>query len=233
MGPVQAAQWAQQPFPAQAQTLAFPVQGPLQVAQVLPGGQPVIWSQANIFPATQQQWAAMAAYMPAQAVGVGGHAIPTAMLQGLVPITTMCPQACDLSAPSSAITSPQHTADPALLQRQLSLGKEGLGMDLDAGEGPSTSGAGVVSAAVSRCGTPGLMSVPDTLACSQLLPPSAALTQEEEGSCSDLDLSRMTLSPGTSTSPSTESRKYALAPNKFSPNHNESLSLKNKKQLKT
>uniref|UniRef100_A0A665V164 DAB adaptor protein 1b n=1 Tax=Echeneis naucrates TaxID=173247 RepID=A0A665V164_ECHNA len=142
MGPVQAAQWAQQPFPAQAQTLAFPVQGPLQVAQVLPSGQPVIWSQANIFPAAQQQWAAMAAYMPAQTVGVGGHAIPAAMLQGLVPITTMCPQACDLSAPSSAITSPQHTADPTLLQRQLSLGKEGLSVDSDAGEGPSTSGAG-------------------------------------------------------------------------------------------
>ncbi|XP_031710750.1 complement component C8 beta chain-like [Anarrhichthys ocellatus] len=212
MGPVQAAQWAQQPFSAQAQTLAFPVQGPLQVAQVLPGGQPVIWSQANIFPATQQQWAAMAAYMPAQTVGVGGHAIPAAMLQGLVPITTMCPQACDMSAPSSAITSPQHTADPALLQRQLSLGKEGLGLDSDAGEGPSTSGAGaagvgsgIASAGVSRCGTPGLMSVPDTLVCSQLLPPSAAATQEEEGSCSDLDLSRMTMSPGTSTSPSTES----------------------------
>ncbi|XP_063317494.1 DAB adaptor protein 1b isoform X2 [Pelmatolapia mariae] len=209
MGPVQAAQWAQQPFPAQAQTLAFPVQAPLQVAQVLPSGQPVIWSQANIFPATQQQWAAMAAYMPAQTVGVGGHAIPAAMLQGLVPITTMCPQACDLSAPSSAITSPQHTADPTLLQKQLSLGKEGF--DSDAGEGPSTSGAavsvepGAVSAGVSRCGTPGLMSVPDTLACSQLLPPPAAATQEEEGSCSDLDLSRMTLSPGTSTSPSTES----------------------------
>lgn len=216
MGPVQAAQWAQQPFPAQAQTLAFPVQGPLQVAQVLPGGQPLIWSQANIFPATQQQWAAMAAYMPTQTVGVGGHAIPAAMLQGLVPITTMCPQACDLSAPSSAITSPQHTADPALLQRQLSLGKDGLGLDSEAGEGPSMVGAvvapagigsGVVSAATSRCGTPGLIGVPDTLVCTQLLPPAAAVSQEEEGSCSDLDLSRMTLSPGTSTSPSTESRK--------------------------
>lgn len=209
MGPVQAAQWAQQPFPGQAQTLAFPVQGPLQVAQVLPGGQPIILSQANIFPTTQQQWAAMAAYMPAQTVGVGGHGIPAAMLQGLVPITTMCPQACDLSAPSSAITSPHHMADPALLQRQLSLGKEGLGVDLDAGEGPSTSGAGpgVVSGGASRCGTPGLMSAPDTLVCSQLLPPQAAANQEEEGSCSDLDLSRMTLSPGTSTSPSTESRK--------------------------
>lgn len=216
MGPVQAAQWAQQPYPAQAQTLAFPVQGPLQVAQVLPGGQPVIWSQANIFPATQQQWAAMAAYMPAQTVGVGGHAIPAAMLQGLVPITTMCPQACDLSAPSSAITSPQHTVDPTLLQRQLSLDKDGLGLDSDAGEGPSSLGAGAVgagpgagSAAVSRCGTPGPMSIPDTLTCSQLLTPSGAVTQEEEGSCSDLDLSRMTLSPGTSTSPSTESREYS------------------------
>lgn len=213
MGPVQAAQWAQQPFPTQAQTLAFPVQGPLQVAQVLPGGQPVIWSQANIFPATQQQWAAMAAYMPAQTVGVGGHAIPAAMLQGLVPITTVCPQACDLSAPSSAITSPQHAADPALLlQRQLSLGKEGLCLDSDAGEGPSMVAMGLAcvgpgATAASRCGTPGLMSAPDTLVCSQLLPPSAAAAQEEEGSCSDLDLSRMTLSPGTSTSPSTESRE--------------------------
>nr|XP_020474029.1 disabled homolog 1-like isoform X3 [Monopterus albus] len=212
MGPVQAAQWAQQPFSAQAQTLAFPVQGSLQVAQVLPGGQPVIWSQANIFPATQQQWAAMAAYMPAQTVGVGGHAIPAAMLQGLVPITTMCPQACDVSAPSSAITSPQHVADLTLLQSQLSQVKEGLSVDSDTGEGPSTSGAGatgvgpgIVSAALSTCETPGLMGVPDTLACSQLLPPSGAVNQEEEGSCSDLDLSRMTLSPGTSTSPSTES----------------------------
>ncbi|KAM9718653.1 DAB adaptor protein 1b isoform 5-T6 [Menidia menidia] len=210
MGPVQAAQWAQQPFSAQAQTLAFPVQGPLQVAQVLPGGQPVIWGQANIFPATQQQWAAMAAYMPAQTVGVGGHAIPAAVLQGLVPITAVCPQGCELSAPSSAITSPQHAADPALLQRQLSLGREGpSGADPDAGEGPSASGgaAGGASAAASRCGTPGLVSVPDTLACGQLPPPQATATtaaaQEEEGS--DLDLSRMTLSPGTSTSPSTES----------------------------
>lgn len=215
MGPVQAAQWAQQPFPPQAQTLAFPVQGPLQVAQVLPGGQPLIWSQANIFPATQQQWAAMAAYMPAQTVGVGGHAIPAAMLQGLVPITTVCPQACDLSAPSSAITSPQHAADPALLlQRQLSLGKEGLGAEADAGEGPSMAGVGVAcagpvatSAAASRCGTPGLVGAHDTLACNQLPPPSPAVAPEEEGSCSDLDLSRMTLSPGTSTSPSTESRE--------------------------
>ncbi|XP_020795082.1 DAB adaptor protein 1b [Boleophthalmus pectinirostris] len=206
MGPVQAAQWAQQGFAGQAQTLAFPVQGPLQVAQVLPSGQPLIWSQANIFPATQQQWAAMAAYMPASTVGVGGHAIPAAMLQGLVPITAVCPQACELSAPSSAITSPQHSTDPALIQRHMSLRD-----DSDAGEGPSSlvlTSVGVTSATVSRCGTPGPMSAPDTLVCTQMLSATSPLgntAQEEDGCCSDLDLSRMTLSPGTSTSPSTES----------------------------
>ncbi|XP_038820281.1 disabled homolog 1-like [Salvelinus namaycush] len=232
MGPVQAAQWAQQgPFAGQAQTLAFGVQGPLQVTQVLPGGQPVIWSQANIFPATQQQWAAMAAYMPAQAVGVGGHHIPM-----MVPITTVCPSPQgpygDLSStPSSAIASPQHqTIDPVLIQQQHSIGG-----DSDAGEGPSSlglvmvgsrcgtprpmsptsMGLGAVSRCetpvglvmMARCETPGLVNVPpDTLVCSQLgLGSSSAATQEEEGSCSDLDLSRMTLSPGTSTSPSTDS----------------------------
>lgn len=249
MGPVQAAQWAQQgPFAGQAQTLAFGVQGPLQVTQVLPGGQPVIWSQANIFPATQQQWAAMAAYMPAQAMGVGGHHLPM-----MVPITTVCPGPqglhCDLSStPSSAITSPQHQAmDPALLQQLQQ--QHSLSGDSDAGEGPSSLGLVMVG---SRCGTPGPMSPtsmglgavgrcetpvslvmmarcetpgpgpvnvpPDTLVCSQLCLGSPAvmsplaLTQEEEGSCSDLDLSRMTLSPGTSTSPSTDSGKLSLLP---------------------
>ncbi|XP_031666049.1 disabled homolog 1-like isoform X2 [Oncorhynchus kisutch] len=242
MGPVQAAQWAQQgSFSGQAQTLAFGVQGPLQVTQVLPGGQPVIWSQANIFPATQQQWAAMAAYMPAQAVGVGGHHLPM-----MVPITTVCPGPQGLhydlsSTPSSAITSPQHQAmDPALLQQLQQ--QHSLSGDSDAGEGPSSLGLVMVG---SRCGTPGPMSPtsmglgavgrcetpvslvmmarcetpgpgpvnvpPDTLVCSQLCLGSPAvmsplaLTQEEEGSCSDLDLSRMTLSPGMSTSPSTDS----------------------------
>ncbi|CDQ87545.1 unnamed protein product, partial [Oncorhynchus mykiss] len=213
MGPVQAAQWAQQgPFAGQAQTLAFGVQGPLQVTQVLPGGQPVIWSQANIFPATQQQWAAMAAYMPAQAVGVGGHHLPM-----MVPITTVCPGPQgphgDLSStPSSAIASPQHqTMDPVLLQQQHSIGG-----DSDAGEGPSSLGLVMVGSRcetpvglvmMARCETPGIVNMPpDTLVCSQLgLESSSAATQEEEGSCSDLDLSRMTLSPGTSTSPSTDS----------------------------
>ncbi|XP_030219073.1 DAB adaptor protein 1b [Gadus morhua] len=229
MGAVQAAQWAQQPYGGQAQTLAFPMQGPLQMAQVLPGGQPLIWSQANIFPATQQQWAAMAAYMPAQAVGVGGHPIPAAVLQGLVPISAVCPQACDLSsAPSSAIGSPQHVAaslegdPPALLLRRLvGLGREGLCMEQDAGEGPSSSSCapagggvdlGAASAAGSRCGTPGPVCLQDTVS-GQLLPsPDSVVSQEEEGSCSDLDLSRMTLSPGTSSSPSYNSPSTPAPP---------------------
>ncbi|KAJ3594718.1 hypothetical protein NHX12_004025, partial [Muraenolepis orangiensis] len=187
MGAVQAAQWAQQPYGGQAQTLAFPVQGALQVAQVLPGGQPLIWSQASLFPATQQQWAAMAAYMPAQAVGVGvgGHPIPSHLLQGLVPVGAVCPQACDLSssAPSSAVGSPRHvgggdpTPAPALLQRHLA------GPDQGAGEGPSSS-------SVCGAGGRGL---------------DLGSRQEEDESCSDLDLSRMTLSPGTSSSPSSDS----------------------------
>ncbi|XP_057713043.1 disabled homolog 1-like isoform X1 [Corythoichthys intestinalis] len=198
MGPVQSSQWAQQPFHGQSQTLAFPVQGSLQVAQVLPGGQPILWSQANIFRATQQQWAAMAAYMPAETMSVGSHAVQAAMLQSLVPIPTMCSQACNLSSPSSAITSPQHTADSIPLQRQLSLGKDSLSIDLDAGEGPSTLGSSGMP--VNRCATPGLVDATDSLVGSQLPLPPAAATQEDEGS--DLDFYRMTLS---ATSPSTES----------------------------
>ncbi|XP_068197290.1 disabled homolog 1-like isoform X2 [Antennarius striatus] len=202
MGAVQAAQWAQQPFPPQ-QTLAFGVQGPLQVTQVLPGGQPVIWSQANLFGAPQQQWAAMA-YMPPQP-------LPAAVLQGLVPLTAVCPPGCDLSAPSSAITSPQHTADPTL-QRQLSLGR-----DSDAGEGPSTSGGGEGPStsgggegpSTSEAGegppTSGACEDPPTSGASEGQVTCSHLTPPEEGGCSDLDLSRMTLSPGGSTSPSTES----------------------------
>uniref|UniRef100_M4A9S7 DAB adaptor protein 1a n=1 Tax=Xiphophorus maculatus TaxID=8083 RepID=M4A9S7_XIPMA len=84
MGAVPSGHWSQQAFAAQT-PLAFGVQSPLgPVAQVIPGGQPLIWGQANIFPATQQQWAAMTAgafsptaYLPAQPVG----ALPAAMFQ--------------------------------------------------------------------------------------------------------------------------------------------------------
>lgn len=99
MGAVQAAHWAQQSFAAPAAPLAFGVQAPLQVAQVLPGGQPVIWGQANLFHSPgpgQQQWA----FVPA-----------SALFQGLVPLAAVRPRMCTPSAPSSTITSPQHAAE--------------------------------------------------------------------------------------------------------------------------
>lgn len=129
MGAVTPGHWSQQAFAAQT-PLAFGVQSPLgPVAQVLPGGQPLIWGQANIFPATQQQWAAMAAgafsptaYLPAQPVGT----LPAAMFQTLTPVTTVTPAGeshsgagASASAPSpSASSSPQHG------ERARKMGKE-------------------------------------------------------------------------------------------------------------
>ncbi|XP_052405391.1 disabled homolog 1 isoform X3 [Carassius gibelio] len=113
MGAFQAAHWTQQSFGTQAAPMAFGVQGPLQVAQMLPGGQPVIWGQANLFhsPATgQQQWA----FLPSQTVGMGAHPIPAAVLQGLVPIAAMRPHSCEPPETSSNIMSPQHCVEPTL-----------------------------------------------------------------------------------------------------------------------
>ncbi|XP_077098209.1 DAB adaptor protein 1b isoform X3 [Siphateles boraxobius] len=110
MSTIQAAHWTQQSFASQAGPMAFGVQAPLQVAQMLPGGQPVIWGQANLFhsPATgQQQWA----FVPAQTVGMGAHPIPAAVLQGLVPIAAMRPHSCEPPEASSNIMSPQHFVD--------------------------------------------------------------------------------------------------------------------------
>ncbi|XP_051738911.1 DAB adaptor protein 1b isoform X3 [Ctenopharyngodon idella] len=115
MGAIQAAHWTQQSFATQATPMAFGVQAPLQVAQMLPGGQPVIWGQANLFhsPATgQQQWA----FVPAQTVGMGAHPIPAAVLQGLVPIAAMRPHSCEPPEASSNIVSPQHFVDSTLRQ---------------------------------------------------------------------------------------------------------------------
>ncbi|XP_052466670.1 disabled homolog 1-like isoform X1 [Carassius gibelio] len=115
MGAIQAAHWTQQSFATQAAPMAFGVQGPLQVAQMLPGGQPVIWGQANLFhsPATgQQQWA----FVPAQTVGMGAHPIPAAVLQGIVPIAAMRPHSCEPPETSSNIISPQHFVDTAVQQ---------------------------------------------------------------------------------------------------------------------
>ncbi|XP_059418850.1 disabled homolog 1-like isoform X2 [Carassius carassius] len=114
MGAIQAAHWTQQSFATQAAPMAFGVQGPLQVAQMLPGGQPVIWGQANLFhsPATgQQQWA----FVPAQTVGMGAHPIPAAVLQGMVPIA-LPTHSCEPPETSSNIVSPQHFVNSAVQQ---------------------------------------------------------------------------------------------------------------------
>lgn len=190
MGAVQAAQWAQQSFAAPAASLAFGVQAPLQVAQVLPGGQPVIWGQANLFhsPATgQQQWA----FVPAQTVGMGGHPLPAAaMLQGLVPIATMRPHSCEPSAPSSAITSPQHAPDPPL-QRGASRDALNENIQEEAQESDTQSAA---------TSSPHTQSEGGTQPCGM---------QEGEVCCGELDLSQLSLTPGSSTSPSTtDSREF-------------------------
>ncbi|XP_056269925.1 DAB adaptor protein 1a [Pseudoliparis swirei] len=97
MGAVPPGHWTQQAFGVPSAL------GP--VAQVLPGGQPLIWGPASIFPATQQQWAAMAAgafpptaYLPAPPVG--------AVFQTLASVTPAPPAAASAPSPSAA-SSPQ------------------------------------------------------------------------------------------------------------------------------
>ncbi|XP_070817778.1 disabled homolog 1 isoform X4 [Chaetodon trifascialis] len=197
MGAVPPGHWSQQAFAAQT-PLAFGVQSPLgPVAQVLPGGQPLIWGQANIFPATQQQWAAMAAgafpptaYLPAQPVGT----LPAAMFQTLTPVTTVTPAGeshsgagASASAPSpSASSSPQHG------ERARKMGKEMFkdfqlakppAMPSKKGEQPSLTGTSeAFSTYFSRVGT-----------------------AQDTDDCDDFDISQMNLTPVTSTTPSTNS----------------------------
>uniref|UniRef100_A0A3Q1BQD4 PID domain-containing protein n=1 Tax=Amphiprion ocellaris TaxID=80972 RepID=A0A3Q1BQD4_AMPOC len=197
MGAVPPGHWSQQAFAAQT-PLAFGVQSPLgPVAQVLPGGQPLIWGQANIFPATQQQWAAMAAgafpptaYLPAQPVGT----LPAAMFQTLTPVTTVTPAGeshsgagASASAPSpSASSSPQHG------ERAKKMGKEMFkdfqlakppAMPSKKPEQPSLAGTSeAFSSYFSRVGT-----------------------AQDTDDCDDFDISQMNLTPVTSTTPSTNS----------------------------
>lgn len=170
MGAVQAAHWAQQSFAAPAAPLAFGVQAPLQVAQVLPGGQPVIWGQANLFHSPgpgQQQWAF----------------VPTGTLfQGLVPLAAMRPRMSTPSAPSSTITSPQHSA-----------------------ESRNASSNNTLAEAPGSHTQPADTSDPPPVMGGAELPGDK---QETEVCIGDLDLSQLSLTPGSSMSPSTaESRK--------------------------
>nr|XP_043899767.1 DAB adaptor protein 1a isoform X4 [Solea senegalensis] len=197
MGAVPPGHWSQQAFAAQT-PLAFGVQSPLgPVAQVLPGGQPLIWGQANIFPATQQQWAAMAAgafsptaYLPAQPVGT----LPTAMFQTLTPVTTVTPAGeshsaagASASAPSpSASSSPQHEERGKKMTKEMfkdfQLAKPPA-MPLKKAEQPNLAGTSeAFSTYFSRVGT-----------------------AQDTDDCDDFDISQMNLTPVTSTTPSTNS----------------------------
>ncbi|XP_056336751.1 DAB adaptor protein 1a isoform X8 [Danio aesculapii] len=208
--------WAQQQFAAQA-PLAFGVQSPVQVAQVLPGTQPLIWGQANLFPATQQQWAAMAgahfspaAFMPAQTVGP----LPAAMFQTLAPMAV--PASCETptaamggavaGTSASTASSPQH--GERTLQRQAKMSKEMFkefqmakppAMPARKGEQPSLS-----------CTTDAFTSYFSRVGMAQ-----------DTDDCDDFDISQMNLTPVTSTTPSTNSPPTP-APRQSSPSKSSS-----------
>uniref|UniRef100_A0A7N6BK49 PID domain-containing protein n=1 Tax=Anabas testudineus TaxID=64144 RepID=A0A7N6BK49_ANATE len=197
MGAVPPGHWSQQAFAAQT-PLAFGVQSPLgPVAQVLPSGQPLIWGQANIFPATQQQWAAMAAgafpptaYLPAQPVGT----LPAAVFQTLTPVTTVTPAgeshsgaAAGASAPSpSASSSPQHG------ERGKKMGKE-MFKDFQLAKPPAMPSK--------KADQPSLAGTSEAFSTYF----SRVGTAQDTDDCDDFDISQMNLTPVTSTTPSTNS----------------------------
>ncbi|XP_039984872.1 DAB adaptor protein 1a [Xiphias gladius] len=185
MGAVPPGHWSQQAFAAQT-PLAFGVQSPLgPVAQVLPGGQPLIWGQANIFPATQQQWAAMAAgafpptaYLPAQPVGT----LPAAMFQTLTPVTTVTPA----GESHSASSSPEHG------ERGKKMGKE-IFKDFQLAKPPAMPSK--------KADQPNLAGTSEAFSTYF----SRVGTAQDTDDCDDFDISQMNLTPVTSTTPSTNS----------------------------
>ncbi|XP_034036331.1 DAB adaptor protein 1a isoform X4 [Thalassophryne amazonica] len=197
MGAVPPGHWSQQTFAAQT-PLAFGVQSPLgPVAQVLPSGQPLIWGQANLFPATQQQWAAMAAgafsptaYLPAQSVGT----LPAAMFQTLTPVTTVTPAGeshsgagASASAPSpSASSSPQHG------DRTKKMSKE-MFKDFHLAKGPTVP--------TKKVDQPSLAGTSEAFSTYF----NRVGTAQDTDDCDDFDISQMNLTPVTSTTPSTNS----------------------------
>ncbi|XP_077573067.1 disabled homolog 1 isoform X8 [Stigmatopora nigra] len=204
MGAVPSGHWSQQ-FATQT-PLAFGVQSPLgPVAQVLPGGQPLIWGQANIFPATQQQWAAMAAgafppaaYLPAQPVGT----LPAAMFQAITPVSTLTSAGDSQSGAGAAIasasSSPQHEEQGKKMSKEMF-------KDFQLAKPPAMpSKKGEQQSAVA--GT--------SEAFSSYF--SRVGTAQDTDDCDDFDISQMNLTPVTSTTPSTNSPPTP-APHQSSP----------------
>lgn len=189
MGAVPPGHWAQTP-------LAFGVQSPLgPVAQVLPGGQPLIWGQANIFPATQQQWAAMAAgayptaYLPAQPVGT----LPAAMFQTLAPVATVTPAGESHSAGASALApSPSASSSPQHGERAKKMSKE-MFKDFQLAKPPAMPSKKVEQ--------PSLAGTSEAFSTYF----SRVGTAQDTDDCDDFDISQMNLTPVTSTTPSTNS----------------------------
>ncbi|CAL8307063.1 unnamed protein product [Lota lota] len=195
MGAVPPGHWSQQAFAAQA-PLAFGVQSPLgAVAQVLPGGQPLIWGQANLFPATQQQWAAMAAgafpptaYLPGQPVGP----LPAAMFQTLAQVAAVPSPAGDGQSGASAL-SPSALSSPLREDRAaLKMSKE-MFKDFQLAKAPAMPGP--------KPGQPNLAGTSDAFSCYF----NRVGTAQDTDDCDDFDISQMNLTPVTSTTPSTNS----------------------------
>uniref|UniRef100_A0A672PXD2 Disabled homolog 1-like n=1 Tax=Sinocyclocheilus grahami TaxID=75366 RepID=A0A672PXD2_SINGR len=208
--------WAQQQFAAQA-PLAFGVQSPVSITQVLPGTQPLIWGQANLFPATQQQWAAMAgahfspaAFMPAQTVGP----LSAAMFQTLAPMAV--PMSCEMPAAAmggavagtsaSTASSPQH--GECTLQRQEKMSKE-MFKDFQMAKPPSMPARKSEQLSLSST-TDAFSSYFNRVGMAQ-----------DTDDCDDFDISQMNLTPVTSTTPSTNSPPTP-APRQSSPSKSSS-----------
>uniref|UniRef100_A0A673I7C0 Disabled homolog 1-like n=1 Tax=Sinocyclocheilus rhinocerous TaxID=307959 RepID=A0A673I7C0_9TELE len=199
--------WAQQQFAAQA-PLAFGVQSPVPVAQVLPGAQPLIWGQANLFPATQQQWAAMAgahfspaAFMPAQRVGP----LSAAMFQTLAPMAV--PVSCEMPAAAmggavagtsaSTASSPQH--GECTVQRQEKMSKE-MFKDFQMAKPPTMPARKSEQLSLSST-TDAFSSYFNRVGMAQ-----------DTDDCDDFDISQMNLTPVTSTTSPSKSSSHASDP---------------------
>lgn len=222
MGAVPPGHWAQQPFAAQT-PLAFGVQSPVPMAQVLPGGQPVIWGQANLFPATQQQWAAMAAgafsptaFVPTQTVGP----LQAAMFQTLAPMAM--PPTCE---------TPPVPGPSGLAGASGAIGGAGGGVgpcsSSSAASSPAHGGSGSGTMDRSRQKMSKEMFKDFQMAKPPAMParkgatgeqPSLACTTDaftsyfsrvgmatDADDCDDFDISQLNLTPVTSTTPSTNS----------------------------
>ncbi|KAF4070874.1 hypothetical protein AMELA_G00278510 [Ameiurus melas] len=203
--------WAQQQFAAQA-PLAFGVQSPVPMAQVLPGGQPLIWGQANLFPATQQQWAAMAgahfspaAFVPAQTMGP----LPAAMFQALapMPMAAACPTAGPSPGTPTAGTSASTASSPQHGERsmpgQTKMNKD-MFKDFQMAKPPP--------AGTRKSEQPNLVCTTDAFTSYF----SRVGLAQDNDDCDDFDISQMNLTPVTSTTPSTNSPPTP-APHQSSP----------------